>query len=149
MFTRTTEYALRAMIWIAQQGPGATVSGRRIAAETGVSPKYLSMILGVLVRQNLLNAAPGRKGGFTLAKPAREISLAQVTGPFEPAFTRGRSSSCPFGNRECSDAAPCGAHYRWKQVKSSYLKFLEDTSIEQVAQRNQRPELQKKRRPAR
>ena len=137
MFTKTSEYALRAMIWIAQQGPGVTVSGPKIAEHTDVPRKYLSTIMGTLVRGGLLEAAPGRHGGFSLARAAKDISLAEVAGPFEPVLAR-KHSRCPFGNQECSDAVPCGAHDRWKRVKASYLAFLENTSLHQVAKRGRR-----------
>jgi len=138
MFTKTSEYALRAMIWIAQQGPGATVSGPRIAEHTGVPRKYLSNIMGTLVRGGLLEASPGRHGGFSLARPAAKISLAEVAGPFEATLSRERTM-CPFGNQECSDEDPCGAHERWKKVKSNYLTFLRNTSLHDVAKKRRKP----------
>lgn len=145
MFSKTSEYALRAMTWIAQQGPGATVSGPKIAAETGVPRKYLAMILGALVRQDVLQASPGRNGGFTLSKPAADIRLAEVVGPFEPR-TR---STCPFGNRECSDEFPCGAHHYWKRVKNSYLDFLEKMTLHEVAKKNRHHRPRAAKRPVR
>lgn len=134
MFTKTSEYALRAMIWIAQQGPGATVPGPKLAESTGVPRKYLSAIMGTLVRGGLLEATPGRNGGFSLARAANQIRLVDVTSPFEPVLSRKRSM-CPFGNQECSDEAPCGAHHRWKRIKSAYLVFLENTTLRDVAKK--------------
>lgn len=141
MFTKTSEYALRAMVWMAQQEPGATVSGPTIAEHTGVPRRYLSAIMGTLVRSGLLEATPGRHGGFSLARAAKDISLAEVAGPFEPVLSR-QHSMCPFGNQICSDELPCGAHKRWKRIKTGYLTFLENTSLSQVAKRGRGPGLQ-------
>lgn len=145
MFTKTSEYALRAMIWIASQPPDAAVSGPRIAAETRIPRKYLAMILGTLVRHGLLVATPGRHGGFRLAVPAGELNLAGVIGPFEPAFSRNQSA-CPFGNVACNDADPCGAHHRWKRVKLMYQDFLNETSLFDVAKKGH-PLLTSNRKP--
>lgn len=103
--------------------------GRAIAAEADVPPKYLSNVLGVLVRNGVLASSPGRTGGFSLAKPPEAIRLIDVLSPFE-SF---QDTRCPFGNHECNEENPCLAHARWKQVLQAELDFLTTTTIRDVA----------------
>ncbi len=131
MLSRTSEYALRALIHLAQHEEECPVSGARIAAETDVPPKYLSKILGDLARAGVLESAPGKTGGFRLALPAKQISLLDVLLPFEQ-FERRR---CPFGNHVCSDVNPCNAHDKWKKVIETEQRFLRKTSVHDIALR--------------
>ena len=64
MLSRTSEYVLRAMAFMAQQVDGWPLPGPRIAEQAGIPRKYLSNILGSLVRAGILESAPGVGGGF-------------------------------------------------------------------------------------
>ena len=130
--TRTGEYALRAMIYLVQHAQDGPIPGRVIADEAGIPPKYLSKILGDLVRLGVLLSSPGRGGGFSLKRSARDTLLFEVLSPFEQ-FERRR---CPFGNDECSYQRPCLAHKKWKRVFDTEQRFLRGTSVWDVAVRN-------------
>lgn len=129
MLTRTSEYVLRALIYLAQHEEESPVPGRTIAAEAEIPAKYLSNVLGVLVRNGVLHSSPGRTGGFTLARAPERIRLFDVLAPFESFHVQ----RCPFGNRQCSDENPCLAHDRWKQVLDVEREFLMQTSIRDIA----------------
>ena len=129
MLSRTSEYALRALIHLTQHEEDWPISGSRIAAETEIPPNYLSKILGDLVRAGVLESAPGKTGGFRLSGPAKKMTLMAVLAPFEQ-FEHRR---CPFGNKECSDANPCNAHTQWKRVIETQQKFLMKTTVYDIA----------------
>lgn len=131
MISRTSEYALQAVIHLARQVGDWPISGRKIAEETGVPRKYLAAILGDLVRAGVLESSPGIGGGFRLARPAKEIWLTEVFAPFEPILANRRP--CPFGQEICSDDDPCAGHDQWKRVRETYQRFLEKNSIHDVA----------------
>ncbi len=131
MISRTSEYALRAMIHLAQHVDDWPIPGRKIAEETGIPRKYLAAILGGLVRAGVLESSPGIGGGFRLARPAKGIWLSQVFAPFEPILADRRP--CPFGQEVCSDDDPCAGHDAWKRVRETYGQFLEKNSIHDVA----------------
>lgn len=131
MVTATGEYALRALSFLAQQAGNGPAPSRRIADEAGVPRKYLSAILADLVRTGLLDAFPGKSGGFRLARPPHEIALYEVLGPFEPALRKRRP--CPFGQSTCTDEDPCGGHEHWKKVRDAYSEFLHQTSLYDIS----------------
>lgn len=131
MMTLTSEYALRAMTYLAQHADAWPISGTRIAADTGISRKYLSKILGDLVRAGVLDASPGKGGGFRMVRSPRQIHLYEICAPFEPVLSHRRL--CPFGNDACNDDQPCLGHERWRRVRDAYSQFLHGTSVHDVA----------------
>lgn len=131
MLSRTSQYALRAMVFLAQHPEDWPMSGRRIADATGIPPKYLSNILGSLARAGVLTATPGFGGGFALARSPRDVLLNDIVKPYESFL--GPIRPCPFGNEVCSDDDPCAGHDKWKHVKEVYEQFLQNTTISDVS----------------
>jgi len=131
MLSRTSEYALRATVFLAQHSEEGPVPGRRIADAVNIPPKYLLNILRELVRSGVLSASPGKNGGFHTARDPKEIRLEEVLHPFESVAAP--PSRCPFGNAVCSDDDPCAGHDRWKRVKCEYECFLAETSLHDVS----------------
>ncbi|MFQ5494613.1 MAG: RrF2 family transcriptional regulator [Phycisphaerae bacterium] len=131
MLSRTSQYALRAMIYLAQHAGDHPIPGPKIAREAQVPSKYLSKVLGDLVRAGVLTSSPGKTGGFRLVQLARATSLLDVVSPFEQFSNR----PCPFGNIECSDRNPCVAHDRWKRAVEGVQGFLRRTSVQEVSAR--------------
>lgn len=129
MLSLTSEYALRAMVYLAQHEADWPVTGKQIAKDAGIPPKYLSKVLGDLARAGVLEGTRGKRGGFRLVRSASEVPLLDVLAPFE-RFGRRR---CPFGNQECGDENPCLAHDQWKRVQETFQRFLTRTSIQDVA----------------
>ena len=131
MLTLTSEYALRAMVFLARHVEEWPVPGQRIAEEAEIPRKYLSKVLADLVRAGVLEGSRGKSGGFRMTRSPRDIHLFEVLAPFEPVLTNRRP--CPFGNMVCSDREPCAGHERWKLVRESYDQFLNATSVQDVA----------------
>ena len=129
MLSLTSEYALRAMIHLAQRAEEWPITGKQIAKESGIPAKYLSKVLGDLVRAGVLESARGIGGGFRMVRPPRKVALYDILAPFEPLQHR----RCPFGNQLCGDDNPCLAHDRWKKVVETEKGFLKRTSIFDVA----------------
>lgn len=132
--TRSSEYALRALIFLAQNKDRWPIPGREISRATQVPSRYLQKILGDLTRTEILDSTPGRAGGFRLRRPAERIRLVAVIAPFE----RSQERRCPFGNTVCSDQNPCGAHEQWKQVVETERRFLREMTVGRVAQATRR-----------
>ena len=128
--TKSSEYALRALIYLAQHKDRWPIPGREIAKGVGIPAKYLQKILGDLTRTKVLESSPGRTGGFRLCRPGARIPLLEVLTPFE-RFQTGR---CPFGNAVCSDRNPCRAHHEWKKVVDAEQRFLREMTIGDVAE---------------
>ena len=129
MMSLTSEYALRAVVYIAQNEATWPLAGSDIASASGIPSKYLAKILGDLVRHGVLDARRGRGGGFSLARQAKETPLWEVLEPFE----RFKRTMCPFEDKRCPDTSPCLAHPRWEKVLHTYHGFLKETTIHAIA----------------
>ncbi|HNO77177.1 MAG TPA: Rrf2 family transcriptional regulator [Phycisphaerae bacterium] len=129
MLSLSGQYALRAMIYMAQHIDDWPIPGREIADETDIPAKYLSKILGDLVRHGVLSSSRGKTGGFAMRRKPDRTRLYDILLPFEQFQHR----TCPFENKRCSDAHPCLAHERWKKVVEAELNFLQKTTIAEIA----------------
>ncbi len=127
----TGEYALRAMVYLTTHTEDWPIPGKRIAEGAGIPRKYLSAILGDLVRAGILASSPGPRGGFRVVRSPKDIRLFEVLAPFEPIL--GNRRACPFGKEECSNYDPCAGHDRWQRVKEIYSQFLQETSVFDVS----------------
>ena len=136
MLTLTSKYALRALIYLAQHAEDRPIPGRQIAEQTGIPRKYLSKILGDLTRAGLLRSSPGRTGGFEFSRPPGKMRLMDVLAPFEQ-FDR---EQCLFHDQACGRKEPCRAHAEWTKIIATKQRFLERTSVRDVATEAQRPQ---------
>ena len=125
MISKTDQYALRAVLYLAQN-PERPVRAAQVAGALRLPANYLSKILHTLARVGLLASERGPQGGFRLARPAAEISLAEIIQPFD---TTASERSCLFGRPECSDESPCRVHHHWKQASDPVIDFFQDTRI--------------------
>jgi Rrf2 family transcriptional regulator, nitric oxide-sensitive transcriptional repressor len=77
MFSQTTEYALRAMVCLAQT-PDELAAAPTLARQTRVPANYLAKVLQQLAAAGLVNGRRGVGGGYRLAKPAEQITLFDI-----------------------------------------------------------------------
>jgi Rrf2 family transcriptional regulator, nitric oxide-sensitive transcriptional repressor len=92
MISQTAEYALRAIVFLADQGDARTT--QEIAAATLVPPSYLSKVMQALSRAEVVRSQRGLHGGFTLARSPDELSVWDVIEAVDPIQ---RIRTCPLG----------------------------------------------------
>jgi len=130
ILSRTSQYAVQALIYMATQPSASPVLNKDIAAKLGVPAPYLAKILQGLAKGNLLFSFRGRLGGFCLREGGDKINLMQILLLTEgPVFTQ----SCLLGLKECSDETACPLHSRWVPVKKKIMDLLEDTTLDKLA----------------
>ncbi len=129
MLSRTAEHALRAAIFLARQDQGRPLSAEAIACGLDAPRNYLGKTLGSLVDRRIVASTPGRNGGFRLAVPAEELSVAQIIDAVDPPR---RSRMCLLGGRPCDRENPCGAHQRWQAVLDLSRSSIESLTIAQL-----------------
>lgn len=92
MFSQTVEYALRAVVYLAQEA-GAPCATEAIARATRVPPAYLSKVLQGLVQAGIVRSQRGVGGGMSLAKRADELTILEVVNAVDPIR---RIQTCPL-----------------------------------------------------
>ncbi|CAN5733285.1 hypothetical protein BH23GEM9_BH23GEM9_20600 [soil metagenome] len=127
LLSHTAEYALRAILYIAQHETETELVRSDVVSEALDVPRnYLSKILHTLGRERILLSTRGPTGGFRLARDPDEISLLQVVQPFHDF---GAPRSCILGRPRCSDRNPCPAHNRWKGISEQVGDFFRNTTL--------------------
>jgi Rrf2 family protein len=124
--SQTAEHALRAVLYLARQPNGARVPAEVIADALSAPRNYLSKTLGTLAKAGVITSARGPNGGFRLAVPAGQLSLARVIGPFGES---NGSPVCVAGGKPCDSVTPCATHERWSAVQAELLAPMERTTI--------------------
>lgn len=124
LLPRTTEYALRAALHLADEHP-LSVPGATLAAALGAPANYLSKTLGQLVRAGVLASTRGPTGGFRLVDPPERISLDRIVSVFS-THARGQ---CLLGTGPCGDNPDCPVHTRWAPIGGSITAFLRTTTL--------------------
>jgi Rrf2 family protein len=131
MISVTAQHALRALVEMARLDSTASITGRELAKTAGIPPNYLAKILRTLGTAGLIAAARGTGGGYRLNRLPDAIRLADVVRLFDPA--RSASDCLMDGAHPCSDETACAAHHKWRHVKELYVRFLETTTLANLA----------------
>jgi len=130
LYSRSAEYALRAVVQLAALAPGEYALVKTIAAETGIPSHFLAKILQELARDGFLKSSKGPGGGFRLGQTADEISMLRIVEAVDGA---GRFERCIGGSPECNDRALCAMHDSWKALRSRIIEYLGGTSVADLA----------------
>jgi FeS assembly SUF system regulator len=98
------DYAVVLMTAAARRPVGARLSATELAADTGVPLPTTQKLMGQLAGSGLLNSVRGASGGFSLARPAEDISLADVVEAVEGPIAM---TVCSEGRSDCALDAHC------------------------------------------
>jgi Rrf2 family protein len=130
ILSSSASHALRVLAFMAHAPDDRPLLGRELARRVRVPAPYLSKVLATLARAGVLRASRGVKGGYRLARPARQIRLVEVVEPFEGPQARPGCLLRP--GEPCQDGQGCPAHRSWSQVKERYVRFLEKTTVADI-----------------
>jgi len=135
MIAQKTRYALRSLLFLAEETAGAPVQLSRIAETQRVPPKYLELIMLDLKRAGLVKSARGPKGGYQLARAPDEISFGQVVrsmeGPIALVSCASVNHYAPCG--DCHDEATCAIRRAFTILRDQSTEVLDSISLAQGA----------------
>ena len=130
MFSKSCEYAIQAILYIALHAKGGKNIGlKEIAENQEIPAHFLSKILQLLVRNKLINSTKGPNGGFYLVKPANKITLLRIVRIIDGDDIFNR---CGIGLKKCSDKTPCPIHKEYKMIKDNIKQVLSNKSIAEL-----------------
>jgi Rrf2 family protein len=130
--SRSTEYAVRALTFLAQHQPlGSYHLTRKMAELLGIPAPFLGKILQPLVALQILESQRGRNGGFRLVAKPGDVTVLQIAHSQE---TASAARSCFLGQAECSDERACPMHAYWKVAAGNFDLQMESTTLADLAQ---------------
>jgi Rrf2 family nitric oxide-sensitive transcriptional repressor len=127
MLSQTAEYALRAIVWLADH-PDRPQTANTIAAAMQVPRMYLSKVMRQLVEHGVVTAQRGKSGGFTLARSVKQISVLDVVNAVDPVQ---RIHSCPLHLDRHKDKL-CPLHRKLDAAAAALEKDFRCTSMLQL-----------------
>jgi Rrf2 family protein len=124
------EYATRAMVQMAAAEPGTLLKAEDLAGAQDIPQHFLIDIISDLRAGRLVRSHRGREGGYELARPATEISIADVLRCVDGPLASVRDISLD----ELPYRGPTTALADvWKALRASMRSVLEETSLAEVA----------------
>lgn len=126
--TARVDYAVRAALELAAAAPAALTCDA-IANSQGIPSRFLQAILGDLQHARLVTSQRGREGGYRLALPADEISIARVMR-VEQGFLADVHGQRPEDVKYPGSAAPLTTV--WIAARASYRRVLEEVTLADV-----------------
>lgn len=131
MLSQKTKYALKALLYLAQQDSNHISKTIDIAEEANIPKKFLEQILLDLKRGHLVGSKQGKFGGYYLLKPGNEITLADIHRLFDGAIALLPCASLNFYERclDCKEEAECLLRHGLMTIRDETLKAMQGITI--------------------
>ena len=144
MLSKTCEYALRAMIYIAQQSKdGHMVNIKEISEKINSPELFIAKILQSLSKKGYLQSSKGRYGGFCISDKEAEFSLADIVEAIDGSKM---FHGCGLGLEFCSETNPCPIHNQYKEARDKLYSIYGEVTLSSFRSGNTIDILQLKRR---
>jgi len=124
------DYAVVLMTAAARRNAGARLSATELSLDTGVPLPTAQKLMGQLAAAGLLDSARGAAGGFSLSRPATEISLADIVEAVEGPIAM---TVCSEGRTDCALDAHCRVKPHMGVVGSAVRGALGAVSLVELA----------------
>jgi Rrf2 family protein len=134
MFSTKAEYGVRVMVELARRAGGEPVPLAEIAAHDGLPLAYLEHLVARLRKAGLVDSRRGSRGGYMLARPATDITMAEVVAALEGSIAPIECiSEAADGSIVCSrESSPdhvCPTKLLWTRVRMSIVSTLRETTL--------------------
>ena len=129
--TRQADYAVRAMVYLAQLEPNERAATGKIALEKNIPPSFLAKIVSQLSVAGLLQTSRGARGGVSLAKPAETISLLDVVEAIDGPILL---NDCVSEVSACTYDEDCPLKPVWCDAQKMLVDHLSKANFAQFAQ---------------
>lgn len=133
MLSKSTEYAIRALVYVQlknwlQKRPGVLEIANEIEAPTA----YTAKILQILTKHKLLDSMKGRGGGFFFNNEQKALRLYDVIHVMEgdACFYK-----CGFGLKQCNNDNPCPLHEKYKVIRDGFYEIVITETIETLSEK--------------
>jgi Rrf2 family transcriptional regulator, iron-sulfur cluster assembly transcription factor len=128
--TRKGDYAIRGMVYLATRPMNRMSLISEMASGIDVSQTILAKIFQNLGKVGLVKSSRGMGGGFTLSRPAEEISLLEIVEAVEGPIVLNR---CLLRQGMCDRDAECTVHPVWREVQEKMRGILGNVTLKQLA----------------
>ena len=128
--TRQADYAVRAVLFLAQRDPGSRISTAKIAQAQKIPVTFLAKIISQLSAAGVVRAARGARGGVSLAKAPNEISLLDIVEAIDGPV---KINECLNDPDLCVLADDCAVRPVWCNIQADLVAKLAQTKFGDLA----------------
>jgi Rrf2 family iron-sulfur cluster assembly transcriptional regulator len=129
--TTKGRFAVTAMLDLALHATDGPVTLAGISERQKISLSYLEQLFGKLRRRELVESVRGPGGGYFLARPAAEVSIADIVRAVEEPID---STQCG-GRENCHDNHRCMTHDLWEELNATVYGFLDGVKLSHLVER--------------
>ncbi len=129
--THRADYAVRAMLALAAPDVDGLQSVRHIADRMAIPPRFLPQVMRDLAAAGLVEAQPGRKGGYRLRRDPDQVSLLDI---IEAAEGDTRRQTCVLRGGPCGLDGYCAVHPVFADAQEAVMSQLERSLLVDVAE---------------
>lgn len=131
--TTKGRFAVTAMVDLAMRGGKDPVTLAAISERQKISLSYLEQLFGKLRRNKIVESVRGPGGGYYLARPGNQISIAEIVVAVDEPLD---ATKCG-GKGDChGENHPCLTHDLWMGLNEKIYSYLEDISLQQLVDSN-------------
>lgn len=131
VITRATEYAIRALLYLAKQPRGQIVFKKDICRSQDITPAFLTKILQPLIKAGIVGSQRGVGGGFYLLKDAEEVTLLDVMKAEEGPLNLNLCLERPG---ICEKDVFCSMHGAWRDIRQELMNVMGRYSFARLAE---------------
>ena len=128
--SRKSDYALRAILFLARLSPNRYSRVGEIAKAHEIPRAFLAQILPLLVNRGVVKSQQGARGGYSLARAPDEISFLEVIEAVEGPLRLNKCTGDP--HQDCSILESCEMHSVWSTAQKRMVDFLHNVSMADV-----------------
>jgi Rrf2 family protein len=131
IFSPTSQYALRALMYLAHHDTDGPVRVQEIATAERIPRQFLSKILHSLRNAGLVSATKGPGGGYRLARPYNRLTVNAVASAVDGDLDL--NSQCILSADGCDDENPCALHRPWKRIRKDFARSIGKVTLSNAA----------------
>ena len=126
--SKLTDYGIVVMTYLAE-APEQIHAANEVSASTQVALPTVSKVLKLLSRSNLVSSCRGAKGGYRLARPPKDISVAQIINALEGPVAL---TECSSTSSHCSQESHCTIRGNWQRINDVIRGALEEVTLAEM-----------------
>jgi len=128
--TRQADYAIRAVRYLSGLEDGQRAATSKVALDQHIPPSFLAKIISQLSIAGLLTTSRGARGGVSLARPSKDISLLDVVEAIDgPIYL----NECVADNSKCTFDDDCPLKPIWCEAQEELVNKLKASSFDQFS----------------
>jgi Rrf2 family protein len=128
--SKKADYALMAMKHLAVRPDAASASAREIAEQYGIPVELLAKVLQSLARRGLVTSLQGTRGGYRLARPTAQITVADIIQAIDGPLT---VTACSSEAENCDQYAKCNVRDPLWRIKERIVSALTTCTLQEIA----------------